>query len=456
MLGFAHMPLNALLKPEGFDCNCGRHHATTLKYLKIGRHAIQSVPEAVCALGCAHPMIICDENTDIAAGRAVEAILSNAAIAHSKYCFPTKARLMPAEWELGSMIMHFDPNCDLILGVGGGVINDLCKMLSRATGLPSAIVATAPSMDGFASNSGAMEVNHIKTTIYTPCPAAVICDTEIMAQAPERMLWAGIGDMAAKYISICEWRISHIVNDEYYCEDVADMMREALNKVMRSIDGIMRRDPDAIAVVAEGLVLAGMSMAFAQVSRPASGLEHCFSHIWEMMALDRKRPYDLHGLQVGIGTLLALRIYDGLKAVQPTQARLENAISTFDPQVWEGRLHRVFGGSADALISAEVKYQKNQPERRRIRAQRIIERWDDILAIINEEIPDAEAVYHTLEATGMPLAPAAIGISNRDAVDAFVCSRDIRDRYLSSSMLWDIGYLDEFADILEDWLENNC
>ena len=57
-------------------------------------------------------------------------------------------------------------------------------------------------------------------------------------------------------------------------------------------------------------------MAFAEISRPASGLEHYFSHMWEMMALERGEPYDLHGIQVGVGTLLTLRIYQKLLSVE--------------------------------------------------------------------------------------------------------------------------------------------
>ena len=83
-----------------------------------------------------------------------------------------------------------------------------------------------------------------------------------------RMLRAGFGDMIAKYISICEWRIAHLVTGEYYCAPVADMMRAAVSKIMASVDGILARDPDAVGYVAEGLVLSGLAMAYANVSRP--------------------------------------------------------------------------------------------------------------------------------------------------------------------------------------------
>ena len=78
----------------------------------------------------------------------------------------------------------------------------------------------------------------------------------------------------------------------------------SLQKIMAAAPRLMSRDPDAVQPIAEGLVTAGLAMAYAQVSRPASGLEHYFSHVWEMQALERGVPYDLHGIQVGVGTML--------------------------------------------------------------------------------------------------------------------------------------------------------
>ncbi|HPR77588.1 MAG TPA: iron-containing alcohol dehydrogenase, partial [Candidatus Limiplasma sp.] len=129
--------------------------------------------------------------------------------------------------------------------------------------------------------------DRVKVTLYNACPDAIIADTMIMKDAPERMLQAGLGDMLAKYIALCEWRISHIVTGEYYCEEVAGLMRNSLAKIVSAAPRLLERDPEVIGAVAEGLILSGVAMAFAQVSRPASGLEHYFSHLWEMFALDR-------------------------------------------------------------------------------------------------------------------------------------------------------------------------
>ena len=60
---------------------------------------------------------------------------------------------------------------------------------------------------------------------------------------------------------------------------MAELTRTALRKIMANADKLVQRDPEAVLAVADGLVLAGLSMAFAGCSRPASGLEHYFSHM---------------------------------------------------------------------------------------------------------------------------------------------------------------------------------
>ena len=55
-----------------------------------------------------------------------------------------------------------------------------------------------------------------------------------------------------------------------------------------------------------------------------------------------------------------------------------------------------------------------------------------------------------MPATGMPMTPADIGVPEKDVIDAYLGSRDIRDKYLSCSMIWDLGLTDEFVKFLEE------
>ena len=459
MPNFGKMSLSELVRPEGHACSCGKTHVCALKYLNIGRGIVEEVPKMIAAMGKKKPFVVCDGNTWAVAGKRVDEILTRAGIDHVVYVVPLErpdsVRVAPAEWETGGIIMNFDPSCDMFLAVGSGVINDLCKVAAHATGRPTAVVGTAPSMDGYASNSSSMELNHVKVSLYNHGPEGILLDSEILAQAPMRMLWAGLGDMVAKYIAICEWRISHLVTGEYYCEDIAELMRSALRKLMAAADRITSRDPDAIASIAEGLVLAGIGMAYAEISRPASGLEHYFSHMWEMMALERGLPYDLHGIQVGVGTILAMKIYRKLLAdgTTPDRALAEAHMRAFDRQDWEAQVRRIFGKTADQIIAIEDKTHKNDPVRHARRLDNIIAHWDEILEIIHQELPDYDYLYNTMAATGMPMTPADIDVPVEDVVNAFVGARDIRDKYLSCSLLWDMGLTDEYAAYLRQLCE---
>ena len=444
MNDFAHMTLEELIREGGYDCDCGRRHATGLKYVKIGRSAVEYLPEAMARIGVKKPFIVCDRHTRDAAWEAVQEVLDEYEIDYQLFCF-NQERVEPDEHAVGALCMAIDPSCDSVLAIGSGVINDCCKVLAHAARLPQMVVGTAPSMDGYASNSSSMIQNRVKVTLYNACPDVIIADTEIMKDAPERMLWAGLGDMLAKYIALCEWRISHLITGEYYCEDVAALMRGSLQKIVAAAPRLMERNPEVIGTVAEGLILSGMAMAFAQVSRPASGLEHYFSHLWEMFGLDRGLPPELHGIQVGVGTYLTLRVYDRLRRMTPSREQAEAAMRAFDPAAWEQNVRRVFGQAAQTLIDSENNaWHKNDPAAHQRRLEAILTHWEDILRIIDEELPSSEAIIALMEKVGMPIHPADIGESEQDAYDAFHSSRDIRDKYLTSSLLWDLGLLADF------------
>ena len=444
MQAFQEMSLEELIRDGGYDCDCGRHHGTGLKYLKIGRGAAGFLPEAMAALGFKRPFIVCDAHTKAAAWERVRLALDAAGIVYVLYTFEGE-HIEPDEHAVGTLCMNFDPGCDCVLAIGSGVINDCCKVLAHAVGRPQMVVGTAPSMDGYASNSSSMIRNRVKVTLYNACPCVILADTDIMCGAPQRMLWAGLGDMLAKYIALCEWRISNIVTDEYYCERVAGLMRHSLDKIVTAAPRLMTRDPDTIAAIAEGLILSGIAMSFAQVSRPASGLEHYFSHLWEMFAMDRGLPTELHGIQVGVGTLLCLHLYDRLRTLKPSRETAEKAMADFDPARWEAEVRRIFGKAAQTLIDSEqTLWHLNDPANHEKRLSRILAHWEELLAIMNAELPDTGHIVSLMRQVGMPMRPADIGEDEHDTRDAFIGSRSIRDKYLTSSLLWDLGLLDAF------------
>ena len=195
-------------------------------------------------------------------------------------------------------------------------------------------------------------------------------------------------------------------------------------------------------------MLSGIAMSFARVSRPASGLEHYFSHIFDMYTLEHHTPGSLHGIQVGIGTVLTLGIYEKLAHVVPDVQKAFAHAEHFDMQNWENEMHRMFGKTAENVIEIEKKAGKNDPNKHAKRLSRIVEIWPQLLEIMKEELPTQQRIMDLLSHVGAPVWPNDIGIEKSEVHDALMASREIRDKYIASSLLWDLGLLEEYADDL--------
>ena len=422
-------------------CACGKYHRGILDEYIIEKGAVSKLAGFVAKYGCHKPFLIADEAGFAAAGTQVTENLSKNGIAFSKYIFPAGPK--PDEKAVGSAIMHYDPSCDMILAVGSGVINDISKIVANVSGLPYIIVATAPSMDGYASNSSSMERDGLKVSIPSKCANVVIGDIDILKNAPQRMLISGLGDMLAKYVSICEWRLSHIINGEYYCEEVANLIRTAAKKCTDNAIGLLNRDEAAVAAVFEGLVLGGVGMNYAEVTRPASGVEHYFSHIWDMRALEFGTPSDFHGIQCAIGTLYAIRVYEQLRKITPDREKALAYARSFDKENLYAELRSFIGKGGETMITVGQKEGKYDLDKHAPRLDAILTHWDELMQVMEEELIGADELESLLRSIGAPASAAEIGIDEDLVPITFRLTKDIRDKYVLSRLCWDLGVLDE-------------
>lgn len=438
---------NMKMNAEHTACSCGRKHEASLDEVVSGPGVLRRLPELIARCGAKRPFVLADRNTYAAAGEQVCRILEQSGLPFGKYVFD-EAHLEPDERAVGAAVMHFDAACDLIVGVGSGVINDIGKILSCLSGKKYIIVATAPSMDGYASATSSMSRDGLKISLPTRCADVIVGDTEILKNAPLRMLRSGLGDMLAKYVSIAEWRIAHIITGEYYCENVAQMVRQALQKCVENADGLLRREDAAVQAVFDGLVAGGVAMAYAGVSRPASGVEHYFSHVWDMWALEFGTPAELHGIQCAIGTLAAVRLYERVRTIRPDAERAAAWVAAFDYDDWAAQLRGFLGKSAETMIALEQREGKYSKTAHPVRFARICAHWDEILRILDEELPRADELEALMERVGLPKDASCIGVDRAGMQMTFRATKDIRDKYVLSRLAWDLGILEELCESL--------
>ena len=423
-------------------CDCPKTHGFNIAHICIEKGAIEKLPEFIIDFRAKNPFVLADKNTFEAAGKKVCAILENASISYKKYVFST-GNIEPDEKAVGSAIMHFDNTCDLVIAVGSGVINDIGKILANTAKLPYFIVGTAPSMDGYASASSSMSMDGLKVSLASKCADVIIGDIDVLKNAPMKMLQAGLGDMLAKYISIAEWRIAHEITGEYYCERIAMLIRTALKRCVENAEGLLNREDEAVKAVFEGLVIGGVAMAFAGVSRPASGVEHYFSHVWDMRGLEFGTKVDLHGIQCAVATNIAAELYEKVLKITPDKQKALGYAKSFVYQDWANELKAFLGTGADAMIALESKEGKYNVEKHAKRLDIILEKWDKLCGIIREEIPSQQEIEGILDKIGAPKTAKEIGI-DCDLSTTLKATKDIRDKYVLSRLLWDLGIIEEY------------
>ena len=443
------MDFHSILGKE-MHCGCGRVHSTDLKSIDIGRGALDRLPDTLRALGFGRAYLVADVNTWDAAGRAAADRLTASGFSFTSFVLPD-TELVPDEKAVGALLLHMPQDADLVLAVGAGTINDLCKYVSRLRGLDYVIFATAPSMDGFVSAGAALIVDHVKVTYDAQAPVAVIGDTQILAQAPMEMITAGLGDMLGKYTCLLDWKLAHLITGEYYCDHVEGMVRTALRTMLNQSGRIRDRDPEVIGSVTEALVLTGIAMKFVGNSRPASGCEHHMSHYWEMKFLMEGKKAILHGTKVGVATVAALRMYQMLAQ---TLGELPDfdfsgaAARPFDRAAWETQIRDVFGDAAEGIIALEDRTQKNDMQARNQRLQTIEKKLKEILWAIRHDLPPVEEVEKLLLSLDAPVHPEQIGVSLTEVREAVLYAKEVRDRYTLLQLLWDLGLSEDFADRL--------
>lgn len=435
------MVMKKMYEMNNRPCSCGREHSFSAEVV-TGKGAVRRIADYLQKNNFQKAYVLSDMNTWVAAGEQVAAVLEECSLPYTSFCFQT-ATLEPDEHSVGSAIMHYDTACDLIIGIGSGVINDISKIVSAVTSSAYIIVATAPSMDGYASATSSVTRDGLKISLNSRSADLIVGDTDILCNAPIKMMQAGLGDMLAKYVSICEWRLGHLITGEYYCEEVASLVRSALQRCVDNAAGLLNREETAVLAVFEGLVITGLAMKYAGCSRPASGMEHYISHSIDMRYEAFGTPLSLHGLQCAIGTLITARLYEKLLEITPDRQKALEHAAQFDLPAWHSRLHTLLGKGADTMIELEKKEHKYDLSMHRQRLERILSNWEEIRSIITEELPSAAAIEQLLDSIQAPKALSEIGTPDQLIPEIVRATKDIRDKYVFSRLAWDLGILDE-------------
>ncbi|HZC40877.1 MAG TPA: iron-containing alcohol dehydrogenase family protein, partial [Streptosporangiaceae bacterium] len=188
-------------------------------------------------------------------------------------------------------------NYEAVAGIGGGRTIDVTKFAATMAGIPMVAVATALANDGIASPTSSLEHESGKGSYGVAPPVAVLVDLDRVRAAPDHLATAGIGDAISNLSAVADWELSAADTGEPVDGLAAAMARTAAQAVLHQ-PGDARSD-GFLTVLAESLILSGLSMTVAGSSRPASGGDHEIMH-----AIDQLYPGTAsHGELAGVGAL---------------------------------------------------------------------------------------------------------------------------------------------------------
>jgi glycerol-1-phosphate dehydrogenase [NAD(P)+] len=427
--------------------------ATDTGQVVIGPGALGSVAGVVeRSVGKGPVQVVADATTWRVAGEQVQARLEAAAHAtEAPYRFPPDSFAL-ATYDNVERVRDALAGHDAVpVAVGSGSLNDIVKRAAHEAGRPYLVVATAASMDGYSAFGAAITRDGSKQTMTCPAPRAVVADLEVMAGAPPAMTASGYGDLLGKVTAGADWMVADALEVEPIDPRVWQLAQGPLRAAIGRPAELAGGDREALERLVEGLVLSGLAMQAHASSRPASGAEHQFSHLWEMEGLghDRRPPLS-HGFKVGVGTVAVAALYERL---------LERDLAALDAEglrrAWPGpeqaeaavRAAHTTPGLDEAAV-AETLAKHADPATLARRLAMLADRWPLLRDRLRAQLLPAARLRELLAAAGAPTRPAELGLTAAAFRDTYRRARMIRRRYTVLDLAAETGTLDGLVDEL--------
>ncbi len=396
------------------DCSCGKSHYCAVEQVYKGVGATKALHDLVAKFKNA--LIIADENT-------LKAFKTAGGNINTDKCttvvFSGDVVLIPNEKAISVAEKAISVRTDALIGIGGGTINDLCKYIAKTHGLYYIYVATAPSMDGFASDGAALILDGMKVTLKTAPPKIIICDTLILRNAPLELIRAGIGDVLGKFSCLNDWLLAKQIKGEYFCKEIYDRVYECATQVACNIQRILNREETAVALLADALLNVGVEMSYAGSSRPASGSEHHMAHFFELYSIEQGRAHQPHGVDVGCASYFTAMIRDAVAATN-MHPRFD-----FDAQAHFGNVKKLLPRAAEEIVKLQEKVSLHGNRAGNYDAEGI----KSVLRLS----PTAAEMQKMLDAAGLSPQKLLDFYGKETVVNAMKYGKELKDRF---TVLW--------------------
>ena len=396
-------------------CVCGREHMLETKKVVVEYNALANFEQYMEDVGLAgkRRAVVYDTMVyQLTEGKHVKADQE----------IVLEAKGLHAEDTLIEEMMKQLDNPEVIVAFGAGTIMDFGRYPAYKLGIPFVAIPTLASSDGFTANICSAILNGQKKSTPMCAPILVVADLDIIKGAPARLVASGINDILAKYISLTDWRIAHLVAGEYFCPMVAELAEHALKLMREAADKYAATGVADHEAMTMAQMESGLTMQLLNHSRAASGAEHLMAHLVELHPPRFEKAEGIHGECVGVGTFECIKVYHELAKKTPKA-------KPFQP-LTEEWVREKFG---ERLMPGIMKENENDVLAT-FPSQNIVDHWDEIRELI-AQIPPVEEMEKLYSDCHCKYRPEDIGIDPSLADEMLEISAAIRNRLTLIRML---------------------
>jgi len=406
--------------------------ARETRALEIGHNILgKTVSVFEKEFGAKPVALVCDESTFKVAGKTVLESFRNA----GRECvepFIFRDPKLYAEFKFVEELENsLKTHSAVPVAVGSGTINDLTKLASHRTNRPYMCVATAASMDGYTAFGASITFNGSKQTFSCPAPTAVLADIEVIRNAPTDMTASGYADLLAKITAGADWIVADALGVEPIDPQAWKIVQGGLRDALSNPVGARNKDSNAIEKLTEGLMLGGFAMQWSKSSRPASGAEHQFSHLWDMQHHTHNGVAPSHGFKVGVATLAVANLYEFFLQQPLENLDVEKCCAAWpDETAVKDTIQKLLPEKEIADKSIEettTKYIPRDQLRGQLETLRKI--WPELRGRLREHLQPAATLRQMLRDAGAPTDPEQIGISRERLRQSYVQAFYLRRRF---------------------------
>ena len=442
------MPLN-VRHSEADLLAAALNSARDTRLLTLEAGARHRTAEAFAALfGNATALVIADENTFSVAGRDVVDSLRIAGVSQlDPFILPAAG--LYAEYSFVDRIREHLKSIDAIpIAVGAGSINDLVKLSAHQCERSYLAVATAASMDGYTAYGASITYRGSKQTFDCPAPKGVIADLDIIAAAPPVMNASGYADLIAKIPAGADWILADFLGEEPISQFPWDAVQSHLREWMQNPGGVRTGDFETIRRLSIALMMTGFAMQSALSSRPASGAEHQFSHLWDMEGHKHNGQSPSHGFKVGIGSLASIALYEAFVG-QPIESLDVNAAAERWPDALANDAEIAALFAHDELkqkAMEESRVKLISPDAVRAQLQKLKEGWPELSRRLTAQLVPHAQFRDMLREAGAQYLSESIGIDRDRLRRSYRQAYHIRRRFTILDVVRRAGMMDTALD----------